>query len=407
MAPLSMPSLSEVRAQFPGLRDDFAFFENAGGSHLPLQAIAATKRYMETSFVQLGAGYPLSADATAQFAKGREFGSALFGANGTGRTIFGPSSSMLIRHLADAYSYVLKPGDQVIVANTGHEANVGPWVRLERFGVEILWWHVNPDSFLLETTDLLRLLTERTKIVALPQVSNLLGAIEDVPAITALSHAAGARVVLDSVALAPHRALDVQAWKVDWAVFSAYKVYAPHLGLMWGSDDAFEELTGPNHFFIDRKQPSKFELGCQPHELVAGLLGTGEYLQSLARSSDPCSRDTVVRAFSLIEELEMPTQARFLAYLRDKSSVRIIGPASAGSERVGTISFVSDRLDSASIARHADRRGIGIRYGHVYAYRLCEALGISPDPGVVRVSFAHYNTVEEVDRLIAVLEEIL
>lgn len=403
----SGPSIDEIRAKFPGLKPDLAFFENAGGSQLPASAIEATRRYMTEHFVQLGATYPTSAAATEIYAKGREFGDALFGGNGKGRVIFGPSSSVLIRHLADAYAEVLKPGDEIIIAITGHEANVGPWIRLQRQGVKIVWWNMDPDSFVPTLEELQTLVTARTRIVAFPQVSNLLGDIVDIAGIVRIAHAAGAKVVVDSVAYAPHRALCADEWGADWVVFSAYKVYAPHLALMWGREESAEPLVGPNHFFIDNTLPYKFELGCQPHELVAGLLGTAEYLAFLAEASDPYARGTVVKAFNVIRALELPTQELLINYLLSKPEVKIIGPAHADSSRVGTISFISDKLKHSEIVNHTDANGIAIRNGHMYAYRLCEALGIDVDEGVVRVSLAHYNTTEEVERLIQALEEIL
>jgi len=220
----------------------------------------------------------------------------------------------------------------------------------------------------------------------------------------------GARVVADGVAYAPHRAIDVDAWGVDWYVYSAYKVYGPHLAVLYGRDDALAELPGPNHFFIPRDDlPYQFEPGGANHEGCAGLLALGEYLKVLAGEDPaaPCDRRVVTAAFADAETLERPLIARLLAYLQSKPGVQVIGSTVLDAHRLGTVSFVHDRLSSREIVAAVDRTEVAIRHGHMYAYRLCQALGLDPDDGVVRASFVHYNTVGEIERLIEVLEGVL
>jgi len=382
------------------------FFENAGGSQIPVSVAERISEYMLLSYVQLGAGYELSERATATVDEARAFLKTLF--NGSdGEVIMGPSTSVLLRMLANCYSRTLEPGAEIIVADTGHEANVGPWERLERCGINVKWWKVDPGTFRCALDGLEALLTEKTALVAFPHVSNLLGEIVDVEAITSLVHSSGARVVVDGVAFAPHRAMDVDAWGVDWYAFSTYKVYGPHMAAMWGRSDAMAELEGPNHFFVAKDDvPYKFELGGVNHEGCAGLLGTREYLAFLSgvSDSDNLDRAAVERAFEIMTACELPVQARLVDYLSSRDDVRIIGPNSSGPERVGTVSFVHDSKTSREITEVVDRSGIAIRHGHMYAYRLCDALGLDPEDGVVRVSAVHYNTVEEIDRLIEVLE---
>jgi selenocysteine lyase/cysteine desulfurase len=254
--------------------------------------------------------------------------------------------------------------------------------------------------------ELQALLNDRTRIVAFPHVSNLLGEIVDVAAITKLAHAAGARVVVDGVAYAPHRAMDVKAWGVDWYAYSTYKVYGPHMGAMFGRDEAIAELTGPNHFFIPRDAvPYKFELGGASHEGCAGLLALREYLNVLAscERTEQINRATVDAAFEIMTSCELPLQRRLIDWLRSRRDVRIIGPAHGEASRVATVSFVHDRLTPREVAAAAHAQDIGMRSGHMYAYRLCEALGIDVGEGVVRISAVHYNTIDEIERLIATL----
>jgi selenocysteine lyase/cysteine desulfurase len=312
--------------------------------------------------------------------------------------------------LSVAYSQVLDSGSEIVVAQSGHEANVGPWKYLDRLGFTLRWWEMDPTTFECPLSVLEDLLSEKTALVAFPHVSNLLGGIVDIEAITALAHSAGARVVVDGVAYAPHRAIDVSAWNVDWYAYSTYKVYGPHMAALWGRRDAIAELPGPNHFFVrDDELPYKFELGGANHESCAGVLGLRGYLAFLADVEDPeaLDRPAVEKAFEVMTACELPLQKILIEYLRSRDDVRIIGPEDDGPSRVGTISFVHSSKSSAEITAAVDRSGIGIRHGHMYAYHLCEAAGLDPEDGVVRTSLVHYNTREEIERIIRVFDEVL
>ena len=398
-----------IRSQFPALADDTVYLENAGGSQVPTVVADRISDYMLTSYVQLGAGYPLSQRATEIVDDAHHFVRLMM--NGIdGEVILGPSTSALLRMLAGCYAQILRPGAEIIVAQTGHEANIGPWKMLDRLGFELRWWEMDPANYRGPLSDLSELLSDRTALVAFPHVSNLLGEIVDIEGITELAHAAGARVVVDGVAYAPHRAIDVSVWNVDWYAYSTYKVYGPHMAALWGRRDALAELPGPNHFFIaDDDVPYKFEVGGVSHEGCAGILGLRDYLAFVVGETDPQSLDrpTIEAAFDLMAACERPLQARLLEYLRSRDDVRIIGPADDGTSRVGTISFVHTTKSSAEITAAVDRSGIGIRHGHMYAYHLCEAAGLDPEDGVVRTSLVHYNTPEEIERLIGVFDAAL
>lgn len=398
-----------IRGAFPALAGDLAFLENAGGSQVPAVVADRIRDYMVSSYVQLGAGYPLSQKATRTVDEAHDFVRLLF--NGSdGEVILGPSTSALIQMLATSISKVLTPGDQVVVARIGHEANIGPWKKLADVGVELVWWEMDTTDFTTPIGRLEELLNERTAVVAFPHVSNLLGEIMDVPAITEIAHRAGARVVVDGVAYSPHRAMDVDAWGVDFYAYSTYKVYGPHMAAMWASREALAELQGPNHFFIpDDEAPYKFELGGVCHEGCAGILGLRDYLELLAGVGEPGTLDRagVERAFDIMTACELPLQRRLIGYLRSRTDVRIIGPDHGDRSRVGTISFVHDSKTAREITEVVDASGIAIRHGHMYAYHLCEDLGMDPDDGVVRVSMVHYNTPEEIERLIEVFDRAL
>lgn len=398
------PDIAAIRKAFPALNTSFAFLENAGGSQVPGVVADAVREHMISNYVQLGAGYLLSQNATEMVDRAHAFIETLVNADSAGRVILGPSTTALTHMLANAYSEQIIPGDEVIIAVTNHEANAGPWDRLRRFGAKVHLWPVDPDSFSCSLDSLEPLLSRNTKLVALPHVSNLLGQVVDLKPIVDRCHEVGAKVIVDGVAYAPHRAIDVQKWGVDWYVFSTYKVYGPHMAALFGRNEALAGIRGPNHFFIaDEAVPYKFELGGASHEGCAGLVALHSYLAFLA-DTESCTRATIETAFGLMGELESPLQAKLVSFLKRIPDVKVVG---SQGDSVGTVSFVSHSRSCEEIVRHVQSREIGIRSGHMYAYRLCQSLGIPVETGVVRASLVHYNTEEEIDRLINALEEIL
>ena len=397
-----MPNLSEVRAEFPALAGGFAFLENAGGSQLPGKVIEAMREYQVESFVPKGAGYTKSDAATANVAAAHHLAEEMVNAAGVGKCVLGASTTALVAMVAEAYARDWRAGDEVIVAETNHEANAGPWARLERAGATVRMWPVDPVTFRCELSTLEGLLSERTRIVALPHVSNIVGQVEDVAKVAEMAHAVGAKVCADGVAYAPHRAVDVAALGVDWYVLSLYKTFAPHMAVLFGRDEAFGELVGPGHFFVPEKEvPYRWEPGAANHESCAGFLGLRPYLAFLAGHSEYAGRRTVEAAWAEMARLEAAPHARLVEGLRDLG-VRFVGPGEARADTVPTVSFLMDEPSDAVAARvNGPERGL--RNGNMYAVRLLDGLGIPRDPGVVRASLAHYNTVEEVEGLLGAL----
>lgn len=403
-----MISQEELRARFPALKSGFAYLENAGGSQVPIDVIDAMRDYMSNAYVQIGASYPQSQTTAKIIEDAHTFANTFVGGTRTGVTIIGPSTTQLLFMLAECYSRTLKGGDEVIIARSNHEANVTPWLWLERFGIVIKWWELNTETWLQDAASLEELMTERTKIVAVPHVSNILGVANDLHAIVRVAHAGGARVVVDGVAYAPHALPTVSESNADWYAYSTYKVFGPHMSALYGRRDAIESLMGPNHYFIPPLYiPAKFELGGPCHEGCAGLLGLARYLEYLTGQSDGSNRATMEAGFDRVKSAEMPLVGQFLIYLESRPQLRVIGPPTGVPGRVPTISFVHKSKSSAAIAEHVNRHNIGIRNGSMYSDRLIESLGIDPVDGVVRASFVHYNTEEEVQRLCEVLDEIV
>lgn len=406
-----MLDLDHVRSHFPALDQGWSLFDNAGGSVPLAGVIDAVAEFMARWPVQLGATYDLSAEATARVRRGHEAMAKMIGAaagdgDGGGEVVLGPSTTANLRMLATALCPLWNEGDEVIVTNLDHETNIGPWRRLEENGIVVREWRFRPETLALELEDLEKLLGERTRLVAFSHCSNIVGRIHDVAAAARLIRDAGALSCVDGVAFAPHRRVNVQTLGVDFYAFSLYKCYGPHIALLYGRREHLLRAKGQYHFFhAEDEVPIKFEPGNPNHELAASLPAIPAYFEALAEHHGV---DGIDAAFSLVREHEERLAARFLDFLKSKKNVRILGPETAsGAVRVPTISFVVDGVDAATIPPHGDRERLAFRYGHFYAYRLIRDLGLLEQNGVVRVSMVHFNTPEEVDRLIALLDRVL
>jgi cysteine desulfurase family protein (TIGR01976 family) len=402
-----------VRSYFPALQQDFIFMDNAGGSQILQPVIDKVQKYWIEANVQHGASYAVSQKAKAMLAEGKAAMAALLNPNSPEELVMGGSASLLIKLLAESFGRILKAGDEIIVSAADHEANVSPWTDLERLGIKIKIWQFRESDFLLHSEDLDQLLSPRTRIVACTHCSNVLGAINPIREIADKVHAHEAKLVVDGVAYAPHRLVDVQALDADFYVYSLYKIYGPHYGVMYGKKELWEQLPGMNHYFIKEDDiPYKMEPGGENYELVYGMTGLTDYLKAIALAHGAKEgeelRTYCQQAFDLFTTQETAIAEKLIAFLQSRSNVRIIGPATADpQQRVSTIAFVVEGMKSDEIVKEVDPHHIGIRFGDFYAKKVIASLGLQPQNGVVRVSMVHYNTVEEVDRLIAVLEQII
>lgn len=402
-----------VESQFPALKNrDFTYLDNAGGS-LVLKGVAdRVSEYLLTSSVQHGATYAKSQLAMQRLADAQKSVMTLINASRPEEVVMGPSTTALLRILGIAIEETLSPGDEIIVSLSEHEANFGPWENMKRKGVKLVRWAVDPETYRLDPQKLASLMTERTKLVCCTHASNILGTINPIREFADIAHAHGAKICVDAVAYAPHRAVDVRALDVDYYVFSFYKVYGPHHAVLYGRYDDLAALPGQNHFFIAPTRTAyKFQPGNVNYELSYGCIGINEYLAGLARSGGLAAKDersAINSAFALITEQEELVCRRLLDFLKSKRHVRIIGETTSdASIRVPTVSFVTDSGKHSDIVTAVDRSNIGIRYGDFYARRLSEQLGLDLEQGVIRVSMVHYNTVDEVDALIGALEPLL
>jgi cysteine desulfurase family protein (TIGR01976 family) len=400
-----------IRSRFPGLDTPWAFLDNAGGTQILDSAIERINEHLVHRMVQTGGSNAVSQAAAESLAGGRRAMARLVNASRPEEIAFAPTATVAAQNLARAMARQFAPGDEVVVSLADHESNIGPWVGLERLGVRVRFWAPRRETRALHPEDLDALLGERTRLVAVTMASNVLGALTPIPEIARRVHAAGARLVVDAVAAIAHRAIDVRALDCDYLFFSIYKVFGPHAAALWGRHELMLELDSLYHFFYGRDRvPMKLEPGNASYELAHGASAIPDYLAGLGRDlgAEGDDRACLEAAYDAIARHEGELAERLLGYLRERGDVDIVGGERGGDpERIATVAFRVAGRDAASITRALDDHHLAVRHGDFHARRLVEHLGLADASGVVRVSFAHYNTAAEADRLIAALDAVL
>lgn len=418
--------IEEVRACFPSLESGYIYADNAGGSQTAQGVIDRIVDYLTNTNVQLGADYFVGMLSTQRVAEGSFSAAELFNAASIDEVGFGPSSTMIFENIARALENDIRPGDEFIITDE-HEANNGPWKRLAtRCNAVVKYWRPtpvsadNPYSVTYKVEELLPLVSSRTRLAAITACSNILGSLvpveEAVKALRQRAKEQGAKkieVSVDCVAYAPHRKIDVQQWDIDYCVFALYKVYGAHNAAHYVRSAALQgSLTSIAHHFLDvGNKPYKLQPGGPGYELVYGATAVVPYLKSLTQEDD------LTASFDAIANHEQTLLAPLLLFLTDAKQVargvRVVGTSKIDLSRVPTVSFVvvgQNAMKSKDIVGAFDKKGgIGIRYGHFYAYSLIDNLRpkLDVDDGVVRISLVHYNTVEEVEKIVDVLREVL
>ncbi|KAA3634737.1 MAG: aminotransferase class V-fold PLP-dependent enzyme [Proteobacteria bacterium] len=393
-----------------GVYRDHAFFENAGGSYIPRPVLDPFIEFLREYKVQPYAPYAMAQRAGAAMDAGYAAVAELLNADPDEITI-GPSTTLNTYVLAQAIRSSIAEGDEIVVTNQDHEANIGCWRRLEKSGAVIREWRVDPETGQLDIADLERLLSGRTRLVCFTLCSNIVGTFHDVRRITALARDAGALSMGDGVSFAPHRLLDVRDSGLDFYCFSTYKTFAPHTGVMWGRRESLERLEPQGHYFNNDLPRYRFNPAGPLHAEIAALGGLRDYIEQIhARHFDGGAglRDKAEAVFDLFARHEQALAKQLLDYLGARPDVRIIGHRDAvDGRRASTIAFTCSSMPSRDVVTRLAERKIGCSHGHFYARRCIEALGIDPADGVVRVSMVHYNTPGEVERLVRALDEIL
>ena len=403
-----------VRSQFPAFAEPSlqgqAFFENAGGSYTCRQVIDRLHRFYTERKVQPYGRYAASAAGGAEMDEARERLAALMNVE-TDELSFGPSTSQNTYVLAQAFAETLAPGDAVIVTDQDHEANSGAWRRLESRGMEIREWHIDPESGQLTLERLAEILDETVKLVCFPHCSNIVGQENPVAKIAAMAHAVGAVTCCDGVSYAPHGLPDVGALGTDIYMFSSYKTYGPHQGILVVRRDLADRLANQAHFFNAGSRYKRFTPAGPDHAQVAASAGMADYIDSLyahhyGGEADPAERARAVA--TLQRGHEDRVLAPLLDYLGSRNDARILGSSKLGGEtgRVPTVA-VHTAKPAHEVATTLSERGVMAGEGDFYAVRTIGAMGCDPDAGVLRLSFVHYTTDAEVQQLMKGLDACL
>ena len=405
-----MPALDVgfCRGFFPNLDDDWAFLENAGGTLVPRPVIDRVTDYMTRCQVQPGAGYAASVDATARMDAGRRFLADLINADAD-EIVVGPNTTANVYVLSHAIRPWFEDGDEIVVTNQDHEANSGAWRRWEATGITVKEWKVDPGTGELDPADLDGLLTGRTRLVCFTWCSNIVGSLHDAASIVARIHAAGALACVDAVAYAPHRRVDVKAADVDFLVCSPYKIFGPQMGLLYGRRELLARTVNQNHDFVDGQPAWMLCPGGPNHELTGTVSGTMEYFDAVHahhfHDNAADARIRIGRVFDLFADHEAILAGRLAGFLADRARIHLFGRQDGARDgRVPVFSFTVEGEDSRSVAAAAHAEGLAVGVGHFFAARCIDAIGAASQNGVVRASMVHYNTVDEVDRLIRHLD---
>lgn len=393
---------------YQGEYADWALFENAGGSAIPRPVLNGFTDFLAHYKVQPYAPYGPSIRAGEAMDRGYAVIAELLGA-GVDEITIGPSTTANTYVLAQALRPTLRAGDEIIVTNQDHEANIGAWRRLEADGAVVLEWGIDPVSGELALDDLARLLSPRTRVVCFTLCSNIVGSFNDVAAITGLVRDAGALSVGDGVSFAPHRLPDPHACGLDVFCFSTYKTFAPHAGVLWCHPDSQDVFAPQGHGFNASAPHYRMNPAGPQHAEIAALGYLAEYFAALHDhhvGGEASLRGQALAMYERFAAHENALAERLLGYLRGRDDVRIVGRPSADGGRAATISFTLAGRTSRSVVEFLATRRIGASSGHFYALRCIEALGIDAADGVVRISMVHYNTMAEVDRLVEALDAL-
>ena len=408
--------IDRVREAFPALTEGpepcpAIFLDNPGGTQVSTRVADAVRTAMLEASSNLGGYFNQSRKSDGLWRNAHEAMALMLGADSYREIIIGQSMTALTLHMSRSIGRELSPGDEIIVTRMDHEGDISPWLHLaDDLGLVVKWLPFNPDTWCIEPEDLQALLSDRTRVLALNYASNLTGSINDVATLSNLAKQSGALVYVDAVQLAPHRLVDVQQLGCDFLVCSSYKFYGPHLGILWGRSEHLEKLSAYKVRCATNELPGKFEFGTPQTELLAGLAETVEYFVWLGNqvANEDNRRGCIAAAFKAADQYEGQLTQQFIDGLNTLGETTIHGITNSNrlSERVPTISFTHSRLQPAVIAEALGEKGICAWSGHNYAYEPVRHLGLDEHTGVVRIGFAHYNTVAEVDRTLNVLNGI-
>ncbi|MDP6945277.1 MAG: cysteine desulfurase-like protein [Myxococcota bacterium] len=410
--------ISAVRAQYPALARaqdgrPVVFFDGPAGSQVPQRVIDASSHALGYVNANTHGEFVTARENDAMLAEAHAAMADLVGSDDPDLVAFGPNMTTLTMGLSRALGRTWGPGDEIVVTRLDHDANVWPWALAARdAGATLRYVDIDPRDCTLDMDSLSDAIGPATKHVAVGAASNAVGTINPLRKIADIAHAVGATVFVDAVHYAPHGLIDVDAWGCDFLACSAYKFFGPHVGVLWGRREWMTTLDAYRVRPAGDDIPDRWMTGTQNHEGIAGALEAVNYLADLGRAASGevtlGRREALAAAFEAIGDHEAALCQQMIAGLEQISGVRVLGITDPGrsAERCPTISIVHDQRDPMTIARHLGADGIFVWEGHFYALELSQTLGLEPD-GMVRIGLLHYNTREEVDRLLRSLNELV
>ena len=410
-------NLESVRSQFPAFNRTVegrpvVFLDGAAGSQVPSRVAEAVSGYLIGTNANHGGPFATSVESDAMLDAAHQAAADFLGTADPDTVAFGANMTTLTLAVSRALSSTWQPGDRILVSRLDPDANVTPWtLAAHDAGVAVDHIDIHPDTATLDLDTLHDRITDSTRLVAIGAASNLSGSINPVTEITQAAHRVGALVFVDAVHLAPHRLLNVEAWDCDLLACSAYKFFGPHVGLLWGRRNLLESLKAYKLRPASNQLPDKWMTGTGNHEGIAGVGEAIEYLADLGRGVDPTAesrRQALATAFRAIGNHERELSLGLLDGLVRLPGVTIHGITDADliDQRVATYSITHDQLSPGELAEHLARRGIFTWAGNHYALPVTEALGLEPG-GTLRISALHYNTLEEIERTISALGDVL
>jgi cysteine desulfurase family protein (TIGR01976 family) len=406
--------VAAVRSQFPALTLEDAgspriYFDNPAGTQVPKSVIDRMVDVLASKNANLGGHFATSRAADAVVHDAHQTLADFYNAGSADEIIFGQNMTSLTLHFSRCLARHFKRGDEIVLSRMDHDANVAPWLLLaEDMGLAVRWLDFDPDTYEFPEDALTRVLSKRTRLLAMGMASNCTGTVHDVTRFSKEAKAAGAIVYLDAVQFAPHLAIDVQALGADAVVSSAYKWFGPHQGILWARKELLQETFAYKvRAVADTDIGHKFETGTQSHEGMAGCAAAVDYIASLGEGNS--RRKRLASSWSRLAAYEQELTQQLIDGLRDFKGLTVRGVTSANAKhrRVPTVSFTVDGFKPDDLAKGLAARNIFVWSGHNYALEPIRRMGLADKGGVLRVGLAHYNSSTEVKNLISSLHSLL
>lgn len=409
-------NIAQLREQFPALMQSVdgkspIFLDGPGGSQVPQSVLNAMSAYLGHYNSNLGGAF-FSSDKTVELmANARQAAADLLNAPSAQNIVFGPNMTSLTFSFSRAISRDWQAGDEIIVTNADHFSNVSSWQQAaEDKGVKVNTTLINEADCSLDMTQFESLLNSKTKLVAVTYASNTTGSINDIERIIELAHAVGALVYVDAVHYAPHELIDVQALDCDFLACSAYKFFGPHLGMVYGKKEHLEGFTPYKVEPAKDVAPGRWETGTQSFEAMAGFIAAVDYIAAISELDDGHTRrEKLTAAFAKTKQHEMALSEHFLTRLVNYPRIKLYGIDDFDrlNERTPTFALTFEGVEPRAVSEFLGKQHICVWDGHFYAQGLCKQLNVLDTGGVVRIGCMHYNTVEELDKLFDMFDELL